>query len=134
MLKLNQKIKRNLNYFFNSLILVSIIFLTRCNVVYASINNWTEVSRTNAGIQYLNNDSFDYKRRGIVEVTTKYIKIDPNTSKQIEENIYIMEINCLTNQFKDISVNGKENSTAKWKKTNGDKLIDDVISDRCKNV
>ena len=45
-----------------------------------------------------------------------------------------MEINCLTNKFKDISVNGKKNLTAKWEDPNGDKLLDDVISDSCKNV
>ncbi len=45
-----------------------------------------------------------------------------------------MEINCLTNKFKDISVNGKKNISAKWEYPNGDKLINDVISDICKNV
>ena len=45
-----------------------------------------------------------------------------------------MKINCLTYKFKDISVNGKKNLRAKWEAPNGDKLINDVISDRCKNV
>ena len=45
-----------------------------------------------------------------------------------------MKINCLTNEFKDISVNGKKNLTAKWQVSNGDKLLDDVISDSCENV
>ena len=62
------------------------------------------------------------------------MKIDTNTSKKIEENIYIMKINCLTNKFKDISVNGKKNLTAKWEDPNGDKLLDDVISYSCENV
>ena len=45
-----------------------------------------------------------------------------------------MEINCLTNEFKDISVNGKKNLTAKWEGTNGDKLLEDVILDSCENA
>ena len=70
----------------------------------------------------------------MIELTTKYIKIDSSGSKEIEENIYTMKINCMTNKFKDISVNGKKNLSAKWEDPNGDKLLDDVISDSCENV
>ena len=45
-----------------------------------------------------------------------------------------MRINCLTKEFKDISVNGKKKLAAKWEAPNGDKLLDDVILDSCKNV
>ena len=45
-----------------------------------------------------------------------------------------MRINCLTNEFKDISVNGKKILNAKWEEPNGDKLINDVISFSCENV
>ena len=45
-----------------------------------------------------------------------------------------MNINCLTNKFKDISVNGKKNLTAKWEDPHGDKLLDDLISDICENA
>ena len=134
MLKTNQKIKRNSNYFLNSLILVLIIFSTRYNIVYANNINWIEVSKTNTGIQYLDRNSVDSKGKGIIELATKYLKIDPNNSKEIEENIYMMKINCLTNEFKDISVNGKKNLAARWEDPNGDKLLDDLISDSCENV
>ena len=82
----------------------------------------------------LEEDSLIIKGKGIIEITTKYSKIDPESLKEIEENIYAMKINCLTDQFKDISVNGKKISTAKWQVSNGDKLLDDVILDSCKNV
>ena len=65
---------------------------------------------------------------------TKYLNFDGNASKNIEERIYIMRINCLSNEFKDISVNGKKILNAKWVEPNGDKLINDVISDSCENV
>ena len=103
-------------------------------MTYAANINWIEVSKTSVGIQYLDKDSIDNKGKGIIELTTKYLKIDSDTSKKIEENIYTMEINCLTNKFKDISVNGKKNLTAKWEDPNGDKLLDDVITDSCENV
>ena len=134
MLKINQKIKNKFDCILNTLVLILMILFNRTNIVYGANINWFEVSKTPAGIQYLDRDSIDIKGKGIIELTTKYLKIDTNTSKKIEENIYIMKINCLTNEFKDISVNGKKNLTAKWEYSNGDKLLDDVISDSCENV
>ena len=132
--KTNTRLKNKLDYLVNILVLILIILFNRTNIIYAANINWIEVSKTPSGIQYLNKDSIDIKEKNIIEITTKYIKIDSSTSNEIEENIYIMKINCLTNKFKDISVNGKNNLTAKWEDPNGDKLLDDVISDSCENV
>ncbi len=134
MLKINQNKKNKFDYFLKILVLIFLILFNRTNIVYGANSNWIEVSKTAAGIQYLEEDSLIIKGKGIIEITTKYSKIDPESLKEIEENIYAMKINCLTNQFKDISVNGKKNLTAKWQASNGDKLLDDVILDSCKNV
>jgi len=134
MLKINQKIKNKFDLLLNILVLILLIFCNSANIAYGANNNWVEVSRTPTGIQYLDRDSINIEEKGIIELTTKYIKIAPSTSKEIEENIYIMKINCMTNKFKDISVNGKKNLSAKWEDPNGDKLLDDVISDSCENV
>ena len=134
MLKINQNIKNKFDYFLNTLAIILIILFNRTTIVYGANNNWIEVSKTPAGIQYLEGDSLIFKGKGIIEIKTKYLKIDPESLKGIEENIYAMKINCLTNEFKDISVNGKKNLTAKWQVSNGDKLLDDVILDSCKNV
>ena len=134
MLKINQKIKNKFDLLLNILVLILLIFFNSTNIVYGANTNWVEVSRTTTGIQYLDRDSINIEEKGIIELTTKYIKIAPSTSKKIEENIYIMKINCMTNKFKDISVNGKKNLSAKWEDPNGDKLLDDVISDSCANV
>ena len=134
MLKINQKIKNKFNYLLNIFLVILIILLNRINIVYGANINWVEVSRTPAGIQYFDRDNIHIKGKGIIEVSTKYIKVETSTSKEIEENIYVMKINCLTNKFKDISVNGKKNLIAKWQDPNGDKLLVDVISDGCENV
>ncbi len=134
MLKTNQKIKNKFDLLLNILVLILLIFFNTTNIVYGANTNWVEVSQTPTGVQYLDRDSINIEEKGIIELTTKYIKIAPSTSKEIEENIYIMKINCMTNKFKDISVNGKKNLSAKWEGPNGDKLLDDVISDSCENV
>ena len=134
MLKKNQKKENKFKFLVNILVLILLILFNRTNIVYGANTNWFEVSRTPAGVQYLDRDSIDIEEKGIIELTTKYIKIDSSTSKEIEENIYIMKINCMSNKFKDISVNGKKNLSAKWEDPNGDKLLDDVISNSCENV
>tara|TARA_B100001113_G_C20694578_1_gene442301 strand:+ start:83 stop:487 length:405 start_codon:yes stop_codon:yes gene_type:complete len=134
MLKNNQKIKKILGSFVNFILLTLIILFSETALVYGSNNNWVEVSKTPAGIQYLDKESLKSKGKGIVEIKTKYLKFDTYTKNEIEENIYLMKINCLTNEFKDISVNGKKILTAKWEAPNGDKLLDDVILNSCKTV
>ena len=134
MLKINQKIKNKFDLLLNILVLILLIFFNSTNIVYGANTNWIEVSRTPTGVQYLDRDSINIEEKGIIELTTKYIKIAPSTSKEIEENIYIMKINCMTNKFKDISVNGKKNLSAKWEDPNGDKLLHDVVLDSCENV
>ena len=134
MLKINQKIKNKFDLLLNILVLILLIFFNSTNIVYGANTNWVEVSQTPTGVQYLDRDSINIEEKGIIELTTKYIKIAPSTSKEIEENIYIMKINCINNKFKDISVNGNKNLSAKWEDPNGDKLLDDVISESCENV
>jgi len=134
MLKINQKIKNKFNFLLNILVLILVILFNSKNIVYGANTNWVEVSRTPTGVQYLDKDSIDIEEKGIIELTTKYIKIDSSTLKEVEENFYVMKINCMTNKFKDISVNGKKNLSTKWEDPNGDKLLDDVISDSCENV
>ena len=134
MLKTYQKIKKFLVSTVSLLIIIFTILFSKTGLAYGINNNWVEVSKTPAGIQYLDRESLKNEDQGIIEIKTKYIKIDPYTSNELEENIYLMKINCLTNEFKDISVNGKKNLSAKWEAPNGDKLIDDVILNSCKTV
>ena len=134
MLKLNQNTKNKLNSFLSLLVIIILIVFNRSNIVYAANNNWVEITKSPLGIQYVDRDSLKKKDKGLIEITTKYVKIESNNSNDIEEYIYAMKINCSTNKFKDISVNGKKNLSAKWIGPNGDKLISDVISDTCKNV
>ena len=103
-------------------------------MVYGINNNWIEVSSRKFGRQYWDSNSLINKEKGVIEISTKYFKIDPKDSGAFEENIYTMEINCITNKYKDISVNGNNNLIAKWEAPNGDKLINDVITESCKNV
>jgi len=129
----NLRTNKEGNSLFIAFIITLLILYTNDYPANALNDNWTEVSSTSSGRQYLDKDSLINKDRGIIEITTKYLKID-SKNKNVEENIYIMEINCDINKYKDISINGKNILRAKWERPNGDKLINDVISFSCKNV
>tara|TARA_Y100001968_G_scaffold140087_1_gene128178 strand:- start:1179 stop:1607 length:429 start_codon:yes stop_codon:yes gene_type:complete len=132
MLKKNQTIKKFLVSYVRFLVLILITLFSKTSLAYGIDINWVEISKTPAGIQYLDKESLKIKGKGIIEIKTKYLKIDKYNSNETEENIYLMKINCSTNEFKDISVNGKKNLTAKWEGPNGDKLLDDAIINSCK--
>ena len=134
MRKINAKNKNKLNTFFKLFAIILIIFSININRAYAVNNNWIQVSKTNEGIQYWDRGSLINKSNGLIEIKTKYFKKDAENQEIIEENIYTMEINCINNKYKDISVNGKINLSAKWEDPNGDKLINDLISESCQNV
>tara|TARA_Y100001968_G_C19276483_1_gene676989 strand:- start:481 stop:897 length:417 start_codon:yes stop_codon:yes gene_type:complete len=115
--------------------IIFIILITNITYEVKALNtNWVEVNKTLDGKQYWDRNSLINKGKGIIEITTKYLRIDSNTKKILEQNIYLMRINCQTNQYKDISINGKNNLIAKWEDPNGDKLINEVISNSCKNA
>ena len=132
--KIKLKDTKTANYFINLIVTILIIFTIKPNITYGSNNNWIEVSKTKGGVQYWDSNSLINKDKGIIEITTKYLRIDVKGIEKNDENIYTMEINCLANKYKDISVNGKDNVSAKWEDPNGDKLLNDVISDSCENV
>ena len=134
MRRIKAKNKNKLNTFFKLFAIILIIFSININRAYAVNNNWIQVSKTNEGIQYWDIGSLINKSNGLIEIKTKYLKKDAENQEIIEENIYTMEINCINNKYKDISVNGKINLSAKWEAPNGDKLINDLISESCQNV
>ena len=132
--KINIK-NKNVSALFGIILPITlIIFFININIAYGSNINWIEVSKTSVGIQYWDRNSLISKDKGLIEINTKYLRVEAKNPDEIEESIYRMEINCLTNKYKDVSVNGKNNLSAKWEAPNGDKLINDVIIESCKNV
>ena len=133
MCKINLKYKSKLNPFLNLFAIILIIFSININRAYAD-NDWIQASKTSEGIQYWDRGSLIKKSNGLIEINSKYLKKEAENSEIIKENTYIMEIDCINNKYKDISVNGKINLSAKWEAPNEDKLINDLISESCQNV
>ena len=69
-----------------------------------------------------------------ISVLTKYFQNPTKEKVKGETNLYVMRINCESKEYKDISVNGIPNFTAKWKTSNNDELIDVVIDKSCNEI
>tara|TARA_B100000700_G_C14617443_1_gene656588 strand:- start:406 stop:570 length:165 start_codon:yes stop_codon:yes gene_type:complete len=53
MVNTNQKNKNKFVYLLNLAVLILIIFFNGRNLVYGANNNWVEVGKSDAGIQYV---------------------------------------------------------------------------------
>ena len=115
MLKINQKNKKESDYFSNLLIMIFLILFNRSYMVYGANNNRVSINKNKGEIEYLDKNSINYKDKVLIEITTRYKKIDTNTSKEIEKDIFIKRLNYFGNKYKGISVNDKKNLSLKWK-------------------
>ena len=113
MLKINQKNKKESDYFSNLLIMIFLILFNRSYMVYGANNNRVSINKNKGEIEYLDKDRINYKDKVLIEITTRYIKIDTNTSKEIEKDIFIKRLNYFGNKYKGISVNDKKNLSVK---------------------
>ena len=66
-----------------------------------------------------------------VMINSLYIKTASNYAESNNEIAYSMQIDCKNNLFKDISINGLPQSTAKWQSSNGYLLIKETIRIVC---
>ena len=66
-----------------------------------------------------------------VMINSLYIKAASNDAESNNEFAYSMQIDCKNNLFKDISINGVPQPTAKWESYNGDLLIKETIRIVC---
>tara|TARA_B100000965_G_scaffold291083_1_gene248871 strand:- start:2336 stop:2716 length:381 start_codon:yes stop_codon:yes gene_type:complete len=96
--------------------------------------DWISVPKSEYGEQLWDKNSVQKNRDGSIRVFSKFIP--QRTSKITQAILYTMDINCLKNSFKDVSVGAKEfnefnNMDSEWKNPNGDKLILGVIDQVC---
>ncbi len=57
MVKTHQKIKNKIDFLLKTLVIMLIILFNKTNIVYGANINWIEVSKTPAGVQYLDIDN-----------------------------------------------------------------------------
>ena len=127
--------KKILKFILSVIIIISFnLFNTIQNALAIGEVDWLLLKENNDGKEWIDLGSIRKIKNNQISVLTKYFQ-NPNKEKvKGETNLYVMRINCESKEYKDISVNGIPNFTAKWKTSNNDELIDVVIDKSCNEI
>ena len=121
-----------------SVLLISIVsfnlFILGQKVSAIGEVNWLLLKENNDGKEWVDLGSIKKIKNNEISVLTKYFQNPTKEKVKGETNLYVMRINCESKEYKDISVNGIPNFTAKWKTSNNDELIDVVIDKSCSEI
>jgi hypothetical protein len=112
------------------------------SVALAGPVNWQEVPATAEGRQWWDSGSLRATKTGNLSVLTRFqaaspgapdngttAESDPNPKRMAD--LYVMEIDCDQELFRDTSINGIPQFKAEWLPASGDNLITAVIEGSC---
>ena len=121
---------------FSNLISISIVFVfyfsffTSPTLAIGNVD-WILLKENQDGKEWLDMGSIKKLNSDEISVLTKFYKNPNNEKKDGETSLYVMRINCVKKEFKDISINGIPNFNSKWQTSNNDELIDVIIEKGC---
>ena len=100
--------------------------------VYALGNvNWILLKENEKGKEWLDLGSIKNLKINEISVLTKFYEKPKDIKGKGKTSLYVMRINCLKKEFKDLSINGIPNFNSKWQGSSDDPLIDVVINKSC---
>ncbi|CAK6691487.1 hypothetical protein [Synechococcus sp. CBW1107] len=88
--------------------------------------NWQEVPESTAGRQWWDTGSLRLSRGGELSVLTRF-----QPASEDRGQLYVMELDCGQELYRDTSVNGLPHFKAEWQPTGGDDLISEVLDQAC---
>ena len=106
--------------------------------VLAGPVNWQEVAPTAAGRQWWDEGSLRINSSGLLTVLSRFQPAAASAADGAGErprslgDLYVMEIDCGQQLFRDTSVNGLPRWRAEWQPVVGDGLIEAVVNESCR--
>ena len=92
---------------------------------------WHEVPATQEGRQWWDSGSLRRSRSGNVSVLSRFQPRADDAEIQRASDLYVMEIACGEDLFRDTAINGLPQFGAEWQPAAGDTLISSVITEVC---
>ena len=108
-----------------------LLILSNTFKLFAEEIEWSEVSRTNNELLFIDPNSIKYNNKGFLSVIAKYSEFNPEDQKIINSDSYLMAIDCDNRLFSKLPVNAELKQVKNWEKPINDKLIKTTIINSC---
>ena len=122
------------NYIYQGLLFCCIFFLiffSSSFKIFAEEIEWLEVSKTNNELLSINPNSIKYNNKGFLSVIAKHSEIDPDDQTVINNDPFLMAIDCENRLFSKFPANADLKQVKNWEKPINNKLIKKTIINSC---
>ena len=122
------------NYIYQGLLICCIFFLiffSSSFKIFADEIEWLEVSKTNNELLSINPNSIKYNNKGFLSVIAKYSEIDPDHQTVINNESFLMAIDCENRLFSKFPANADLKQVKNWENPINNKLIKKTIINSC---
>ena len=99
--------------------------------VFAEEIEWLEVSKSNNDLLFINSNSIKYSNKGFLSVIAKHSKIDPDDQSVMNDEPFLMAIDCENRLFSKFSANSEPKQVKNWENPINNKLIKQTIINSC---
>ena len=113
------------------LLLLGLVLTTQGGPALAGPVDWHEVPSTSEGRQWWDGGSLRRSRGGNVSVLSRFQPAVTEEKSRPVSDLYVMEIACGEDLFRDTSINGLPQFGAEWQPAAGDNLISSMIAEVC---
>ena len=107
------------------------IFFSSSFKIYAEEIEWLEVSKTNNELLSINPNSIKYNNKGFLSVIAKYSEINPDNQTDINDDPFLIAIDCENRLFKKFPANANLKQVKNWENPINNKLIKKTIIKTC---
>ena len=108
-----------------------LVFFSNSSTIVAEDIEWVEVSRVNNELLSINPNSIKYNNKGYLSVISEYSEIDPDDQTVINDDPFLMAIDCENRLFSNLPVNADLNQVKNWENPVNNKLIKKTIINSC---
>ena len=111
--------------------ILSLIFLSSSFKILADEIEWLEVSKTSNELLSINPNSIKYNNKGFLFVIAKHSEVDTDNQIVINNEPFLMAIDCENRLFSKFPVNSNLKQVKDWERPMNNKLIKTTIINSC---
>ena len=122
------------NYIHQGLVFCCLLFIILFSfpfMISAEQIEWLEVSKTDNELLSINPKSIKYNNKGFLLVTAKHSDINPDNQTFINDDTFLMAIDCENRLFSKLPTNADLKQVKNWENPMNNKLIKKAIINSC---